>query len=72
MYAVTCRNKILAVCFGTLVLARLTMELVTTLVESPTVVDAPPIPTDVFNFCTIIIDLRLMLIPNSIGIAFGA
>ena len=71
IYAITSRNKILAVYLTALVLARLSTELVITFVKPPVVVDFPLTPVGTFNLCTVTIDLRFMLIPNSIGTAFG-
>ena len=71
VYAISSGNNIIAVYLATLALARLTTELVITFVKPPVVVDFPPIPVDAFNLCTVTVDLQLMLIPNSIGTAFG-
>ena len=70
MYAITSKNKILAVYFGTLVLARLIISLVTSLVKHPTAI-MYGIPVDAFNLCEIIINLQFMSIPSIIGTAFG-
>ena len=57
--------------FGALVLARLASALATPFVKPPIVPDIPPIPLDIFNFCGVLTDLDPMLIPSSIGTAFG-
>ena len=69
--ALTSKNKILMVYFGALVLARLASALATPFVKPPIVPDIPPIPLDIFNFCGVLTDLDPMLIPSSIGTAFG-
>ena len=71
MYAITSQNKILAVYFGTLVLTRLTVPLASSFAKSPVFVDLPPVPLDAFNICAVTVDLKLMLIPSSVGAAFG-
>ena len=57
--------------FAALVLARLSTELMTTFIKPPVIVDIPPILADTFNLCVVTIDLKIMLIPNSIGTVFG-
>ena len=72
IYAVASRNKMVVVYFAALMLARLSTELVIIFIKPPVVVDIHLIPADAFNLCMVTIDLQLMLIPNSIGTAFGA
>ena len=72
VYAITFKNKILAVYCGTLTLARLSMALATAFFKPPTFIDLPALPIDAFNMCLSVVDLRLMLIPSSLGTAFGA
>ena len=73
LYAITFRNKILAVYFGTLTLARLAMALAKAFIKPPTFVELPLVPVDAFNVCgPVVDDLRFMLVPSSLGTAFGA
>ena len=71
VYAVTRKNKILAVYLGTLVLARLIISLASTFIKHPKTIDIYAYPIDAFNMCVIITDLRPMSFPNSIGTVFG-
>ena len=57
--------------FGTLVLTRFTVPLVVSFVKSPAAVDLPMVPIDAFDLCTHAVNLRFMLVPNSVGAAFG-
>ena len=57
--------------FGILVLARVVISLALTLINKPIILDLPPIPIDAFNLCGVIMDLKLMVIPNSIGTLTG-
>ena len=70
----TFRNKLLAVYFGVLALARLVGTLVTWLIKPPVYIDFPKIPVDAFNLCgtSTIADRHLKAILNSIGTAYGA
>ena len=61
----------LAVYFGTLVLARLAMSLVSSFLKPPAVAELPSIPIDAFKLCVINADLQLMVAPNSIGTLLG-
>jgi len=70
VYAVTFRNKVLVVYFGTLALARFMIALIVVLIKHPTIVGSLPVPIDAFNQCATVMDLRLMLIPSSLGTAF--
>lgn len=56
---------------GALMLTRAAAPFVTALIKPPKITTLPPIPIDPFNLCEVNIDLQLMLIPNSIGTAFG-
>ena len=58
--------------FGILMLARLAMSLTTAVFKPPMFVDLLPVPVDAFNMCLPVVDLRLMVIPSSLGSAFGA
>jgi len=71
LYAITFNNKVLAAYFGTLTLARLTTTLVTAFLKTPTFIELLPVPIDAFNMCATNVDIRLMLIPSSLGTAFG-
>lgn len=71
VYAITSKNRIIAVYLGTLVLAKLITNFITGFLKPPSVVPIPPIPLDFFNMCTMNVDLHLMVIPNSIGTVFG-
>ena len=71
VYAITFRNKILGAYFGTLALARLVTTIVSAFLEPPTFVELLPVPIDAFNMCATAVDLRLMLVPRSLGTAFG-
>jgi len=70
VYAITFRNKRLAVYFGTLILARFTIGLVAAFIKPPTILEFPLVPVDAFNQCATIVNLHLMLIPSSLGTAF--
>ena len=74
IHALTSRNKLFTVYFGTLALARLVASLVTWLINPPVYMDLPQIPVDAFNLCgtTTIVNPHLRSIPNSIGTAYGA
>ena len=71
VYAITFKNKILAVYFGTLALARLAVSLASAFARPVAFVDLPPIPIDAFNFCPVVPNLQFKLVPNAIGTAFG-
>ena len=71
MYAITSKNKILAVYFGTLVLARLIVSVVISIHGHPTAVIFYEASVDAFDICEIVIDLEFMSIPSVIGTAFG-
>ena len=47
------------------------MPLVVSFVKSPAAVDLPMVPIDAFDLCTHAVNLRFMLVPNSVGAAFG-
>ena len=72
IYAITSRNKILAVYFGTLALARSIISLAPALVQRPVFVDLQSLPINASNVCGITMNLKFMLAPNSIGTVFGA
>ena len=71
MYAITFKNKIIGVYFGTLTLARLATSLASTFIGPPTFVDLSQLPIGTFGMCGIIVDLQFMIVPSSIGTAFG-
>ena len=75
LYAITFKNKILAAYFGALTLARLAMALTTAFLKPPTLIELLPeplpVPIDALNACGMVVDLRLMLIPSSLGTTFG-
>ena len=71
IYAITFKNKILAAYFGALAVTRLTVTLVASFVQPPTVVDLPPLPIDAFNLCGIVANLQFRMVPASIATAFG-
>ena len=71
IYAITFKNKILAVYFGSLALTRVAMTLASTFTKPPVIISLPRIPVDAFNLCGIKIDLQFKLVPNSIGTVFG-
>ena len=71
VYAITFGNKILAVYFGTLALARLAVSLASSFVRPVAFVDLPPIPIDAFNFCAVVPQLQFRFVPNAVGTAFG-
>jgi len=71
VYAITFRNKILAVYFGTLALARLAVSLASSFARPVAFVDLPPIPIDAFNFCPVLPNLQFRLVPNALGTVFG-
>lgn len=52
-------------------LAKVLATVASTIIHPPTVIVLPPIPLDAFNVCAVAVDLRPMLIPCSIGTAFG-
>lgn len=54
-----------------LTLARLTMALVSSLSKPPVIIDLPQLPIDAFNLCGTVVDLKLMLVPSSVGTVFG-
>jgi len=70
VYAITSKNKIFAVYFGIMVLARTALALALSFRKPPAVTPLPPLPIDAFSLCAVVVDLRLMLIPSSIGTAF--
>ncbi|KAF9646546.1 hypothetical protein BDM02DRAFT_3188752 [Thelephora ganbajun] len=71
VYAITFKNKMLVVYFGTLALARLAMSLASAFTKPPAIIDLPRIPVDAFNLCGIMVTLQFKLVPNAIGTAFG-
>lgn len=71
VYAITFRNRPLAVYFGTLVLSKIALGLTSSFRKPPTIIALPPIPIDAFNLCAITVDLHLILFHNSIGTVFG-
>ena len=72
MYAVTLRNKFLAVYFGALALTRLSLGLASAFSNHPTVTSSPDTPViDAFNLCVTIIELRFTLALSSVGTTFG-
>ena len=71
IYALTFRNKILVVYFGTLAVARLVAAFTASVVRPFTFVDLSQIPADAFNLCGIVVEFPFMIIPSSIGTAFG-
>ena len=70
IYAVTFRNKILAVYFGVLALTKLAVSLAS-FVEHVTNLHLPSIPLDVFNLCAVFAPLPFRLVPIVIGTVFG-
>ena len=70
IYALTSRNKILAVYFGSLSLTRLVVSLVSYL-QPVTFLLLPPIPLDIFKMCTFITHPRFKLVPVAIASVFG-
>ena len=54
-----------------MVLARLTVGMLSSFLKPPAVVGLPLIPIDAFNFCVIDAHLQLMLASNSVGTVFG-
>ena len=54
-----------------MVLARLTVGMLSSFLKPPTIAELPQVPIDAFNFCVIDADLQLILAPNSIGTVFG-
>ena len=71
VYAVTRKNKMLAVYLGTLVLARLIISLASTFIKHPKVIGIYPFLIDAFNLCVIVTNFRFMSTQNPIGAAFG-
>ena len=47
------------------------MALVPAFLKPLTFVEFLPVPVDAFNMCTAVMDLKLMLIPSSLGTVFG-
>ena len=72
MYAITFRNKIVAVYFGTLAFARLAVTLASAFLQPVTFIELPPVPVDAFNLCPVVVHLRFKLAPNSLSTTFGA
>ena len=53
-------------------MARVVMSIVKAFAKPPTFVELPPVPIDAFNVCgPVVDDLRFMLVPSSLGTAFG-
>ena len=57
--------------FGIMVLARLTVGMLSSFLKPPTIAELPQVPIDAFNFCVIDAHLQLMLASNSVGTVFG-
>ena len=62
----------IGVYFGILALARLATSLASPFVGPPRFVDLSQLPISTFSLCGIIADLRFMIVPSSIGTAFGS
>ena len=71
VYAVTRKNKMLAVYLRTLVLARLIISLASTFIKHPKVIGTYPLLIGASNLCVIVINHWFMSIQNSIGAAFS-
>ena len=69
--AITSKSKIITAYFGTLVLARLIISLASSFSRLPTAIDLYSFPVDAFNLCVIVVSLRFMSIPNTVGVVFG-
>jgi len=68
----TLGNKLVAVYFGALALARLAVTLASLFLRPVTLMDLPPIPVDAFNLCPVVVDLQFKVVPNSLATTFGA
>ena len=72
VYAITFKNKVIGIYLGALALARLATSLASPFVGPPKFVDLSQLPIGNFSMCGIIVDLQFMIVPSSIGTAFGA
>ena len=71
IYAISFKNRILVVYFGTLALARLAATFAANFAKPPVYAPLPALPIDAFGLCGVHVDLSLTFIPYSIGTAFG-
>jgi len=70
IYAITLKNKVLAVYFVALSLARLSLSLASSFANTPSITTFPEIPVDAFNLCRIIAQLKFKFVPSIIGSVF--
>ena len=71
VYALTLRNKFVAVYFGTLALTRFAISLASPLAKPVGVFDLPPIPIETFNLCLMIPQFKFRLVPFTLATVFG-
>ena len=71
VYAISFKNKVFVVYFGILALARSVTTFASVIATPPAITPFPPLPIDASNLCGIGVDIHLMLVPYSIGTAFG-
>ena len=67
VYAITCKNKIIAAYFGILLLARLAVSLGTTFNSPPVVVKSPPVSIDVTESCGLVTGLHSKLAVGTVS-----
>ena len=73
VYALTFRNKFVALYFGSLAATKFATFFISSLSNPVGLFDLPkiPIPLDTFNACLVIPKFRIKLVPNSLATAFG-
>ena len=71
IYAISFKNKFVAVYFGTLALLRLILSLASTFLRPMTLFGVPNLPIDTSNLCPTNIHLEFKLVPYVIATTFG-
>lgn len=71
VYAISSKNKLLAVYLGTLASAKFIVTLASSFIRPPVIVMFPPLPVDAAKLCGYVMDFKFKLVPHSIGTTFG-